>query len=391
MTYPTPGAPPSPGQRPPPNPPGGRRTPAGPGSAGPGPAGPYRPVARSEIAAAIPEGSRRARTQHEVLRRLGEDPDLALLRCDRARNVAEAARVIARRASWLTRLSRPVIACGACRRGGDCRGLGPRRAWCLIRAAAISLSTWKAARRWLELHGYLGTVRGGWTPLLRASALIDEQAPNEAALYVLCVPRRRPKDQPPVVHAPVTRPLTPSRSEGGNYPARDPGKDLPHEAAKGSPAWIVAYLRRQVAELRRGPGSTLSDRGVLALARPFLAARWSPADLAKAISHDPVRGVHLCRIAGVREPGAWLAWRLSRWTTDPSGVWAAFRRLGHWNYQDWPVPLASPGQRELARAAAEAEQRRQVLAPACAPAADPHAWAEKIRAGWKSRPRPERK
>ncbi len=313
-------------------------------------AGPYRPLTRREIALAVPAGSRRARGQHEFLTRLGEDPELAQLRADRLRNIAECARIWARFASWTDRTTRPT-------RSRICK------------LAGISVSTFKSARRWLEGHGYLGTVRPGWTPLLRAAALTGPDDPNCAAVYVLCVPRRRPRDTPPVPCEQLTRPLTPSRSEGGTSPAR------PREA-------------KHVAVLRTGPGHKLSDEHVAAIARPFLRAGWTPADLRHAVGHDPAGGVHRFRLASVGSPAHWLAWRLSRWLTEPDVAWQAFRELGRWAYLPAPVPARSPaarawdditpvGQMYLARSRLKAAAARK-------PAAGPHPIAQALREqmGW---------
>ena len=284
----------------------------GPGDrSGEGSPGPYQPLKRAEIARAVPARARRAHGQHEWLTRLGEDPELAQLRADRLRNIAECGRILARYASWGDRTTRPTRAR-------------------ICRLAGVAVSTWKAARRWLEEHGYLGTVRPGWTPALRAAALTSPDDPNSAAVYVLCVPRRRPREESPMTDDQVTRPLTPSRSDGGNVPAREAPKN-------------------PVAVLRQGPGQKLSDEHVAALARPFLVAGWSGADLDFAVHHDPERGRYRMRLAGVLSPAHWLAWRLSRWTTEPDWNWYAFRKRGRWPGQPFPPkPIMSPSQRQWA-------------------------------------------
>ncbi|HEY1622134.1 MAG TPA: hypothetical protein VGG25_31240 [Streptosporangiaceae bacterium] len=338
------------------------------GAAGPEdgePAAPYRPLTRAEIARAVPPGSRRARSQREFLTALSTDPELVSLRSDRSHNIAEVARILARHASWITRTSRPT-----------------RQLVCKL--ARISPSTWKAARRWIEAHGYLGTVRRGWTAMLRAASLVDEE-PNEAATYVLCVPEKKRETRIPLPGQRVTRPLTPSRREEVLPPARDAA----NSAGDGQAIGIVAHLRQQVAELGRGPGRNLTDRHVLAVGRPFLAARYSPGDLAFAIGHDPVHGRHRIALGGVKSPAAWLAYRLSRWTGDPDRAFAAWKRLGHWDYDDWPVPVASPSVRRAqaaeASAAAQAARRASLAA---AHRTDPAPFAARIREqlGWTRKP-----
>jgi hypothetical protein len=309
------------------------------------PAGPYRPLTRREIAQAVnrlPVPARRATGQHEFLKRLGEDPELAQLRADRARNIAECARILARYASWVDRTTRPT-----------------RERICKL--AGFALSTWKAARRWLEQHGYLGTVREGRTVLFMSavlSALADgnaEEQPNEAAVYVLCVPRQKPGREPVVAGEEKTRPLTPSRSEGGTSPAR-PRED------------------NRVAPLRKGPGSRLSEAHVASIARPFTAAGWTAADLEHAIGYPPAGNRHSFRLANVGSPAHWLAWRLSRWTTEPDVCWQAFRELGRWPHLPVPVPLRSPAlraedhlvpvsERYLERNRAKAAAMRNALGP----------------------------
>jgi hypothetical protein len=325
----------------------------------------YRPLTRREIAVAVPAGSRRARGQVEFLHTLGTDPELAQLRADRLRNIAEISRVLARFASWRDRTTRPTRAR-------------------ICRLAAVSVSTFKTARQWLEQHGYLGTVRQGRTAALRAAVLVDADTPNEAAVWVLCVPRQKPRQPLPVPSEPVTRPLTASRSEAVKAPAREAQKDA--RIDDGSPAFVVAYLRSQVAELARGPGHKLSERYVLAISRPFLAARWSPADLAFAIGHDPVRGRHRIRLANVRQPAHWLAWRLSRWLEQPERAFTAYKGRGHWDHEEWPVPVGSPSSARAA--AAEADRQAQAARRAQLAAAartDPAPFADRIRQqlGWK--------
>lgn len=325
------------------------------------PACPWQPVTPREIALAVPQCGRRARSQGEFLRALARDQELAQLRADRQRNIRACARVLARYASWADRTTRPT-----------------RQRICKL--ARVVVSTWKAVRRWLEDHAYLGTVREGWTDLGRRPIVLEH--PNEAAIYVLCVPRDKPKHPVVVPGQERIHPLSRSRSERGIAPARElPRTPLSDD---GSPAYVVAYLRSQVAELGRGPGKSLTDRALLAIARPFLAARWSPADLAYAIGHDPVRA-HRAPLRTVAHPSSWLAWRLSRWTADPVIAWAGWQRYGRWDHDAWPVPGPSPTARVVAEAAAARAASEQHLRRR--PGADPAPFASRIREalGWKPR------
>ncbi len=349
----------------------GRRGPGGLArrAAPPGRPGPHAPLTRLEIAAAVAAGSRRAPGQRHWLDLLERDEQLAGLRADRQSSIRRAARVLARRASWTQRTVRPVICCAACRAGGDCRGVQ----WpCLRRAARIALSTWRMARRWLEEHGYLGTVRGGYVWAWQHTVLSGaEEAPNDAAVYVLTEPVAAGQRR--------TRPLTAVRRTVVHTHARERAVDSPGATPGsdgGAAAAVIRHLRAQLAVLGRGPARRLSDRYLLALGRPMLAAGWSPADLAHAIGHDPVAGRrHQAPASGVASPAAWLAWRLSRWMRDPDAAWAAWHRLGRWDWSGdpatWPVPGLSPSARVAAAASAASRRLRAVLPhrPGAAPTA----------------------
>lgn len=147
-------------------------------------------------------------------------------------------------------------------------------------------------------------------------------------------------------------------------------------------------MRREVAELQRGPGRTLSERYVLSLSRPWLAAGWSAADLAFALNHDPGKGQHRKRTALVRDPSHWVAWRLSRWTRHPGDDFAAYKQLGHWSFTNWPEPIASPSAQraeQAERIRKEQAARRADFDAAAAGRTDPAPFAAAIRArlGWK--------
>jgi hypothetical protein len=306
---------------------------------------------RGEIARAVPGNSRRVQSQPAFLAACATEPDLGMASLRHQHNLMEFARILARHAAWDTRCTRPT-----------------RQRVCA--AAGFSVSTYKACRRWWEARGYLGTVREGWTPLLRAASLVDGDE-NAAAIYVLCVPRKR-LAAPPLPKCPVTRPLTRSRRELVHPYARDPGAQVKVKGGKAA-ARAATHFPAQVAALRKGPGQTLSDAWIAHIARPFLAAEWSPGDLTHAVEHKREGGRHNGWLRNVRNPAAWLAWRLSHWL-DPEGK-----------------PYPSPSQ---ARAAAAAELRaaqdaeRAERGELAARRAEPAAYAAAIRAqfGWKRRP-----
>jgi hypothetical protein len=338
----------------------------------PGPASPYEPVTPLEIVRAVdvlPVPARRARGQREWMHALARDAELAELRADRQRNIRKVAQVLARHASWADRTTRPT-----------------RALICAL--AGISLSTWKACRRWLERHGWLGTVRQGRTQLavrittaILNAVLGEDDKPNEAAIYVLCVPApagQDPRRPSAATHQHETRPLTPARSAGVKAPARQqtaPGEN-PGTDQGQSPLSVIRYLREQLAELGRGPGRRLSDRRLYALARPMLAAGWSPADLAFALNHHPAEGRY-GYVQDIREPAHWIAARLSAWMRDPEGARAGNTRHGRWDWSGdpntWPLAALSPSARRAAAHSADVRAGQQLpdyRAGASAPSAE---------------------
>jgi len=56
----------------------------------------------------------------------------------------------------------------------------------------MSVSTYKRCSRWWRARGYAAIVRPGWTPALRAMALVSPQDHNERQVLVLCLPRKKP-------------------------------------------------------------------------------------------------------------------------------------------------------------------------------------------------------
>ncbi len=310
---------------------------------------------RAEIARAIPRGSRRARSQAEALRALAVDEELAGLRADRARNIREAWRILVRHASWADRTTRPTRA-RLCAQAGICE------------------STWKACRRWLERRGYLGTVVYGTTAYMHGPlALANLEARNDAAVYILAIPLRKAPIRAPATTATLlTRPPTDVRRTSVQSPARAESQE------QGGPASGRTHpLPPAALSLRKGPGESLTDGWVAYLARPFLAAGWSGADLSWAVDHDPELGQHRFTLRTVRHPAAWLRWRLSRWLGEDGA----------------PRPAPSAIRADAAgRIRAAAQQRRAQQAAAVAAASpDVRGRAAEIRQhmGW--RKPPERK
>jgi hypothetical protein len=315
-----------------------------------------RPVSRAEIALAInrsPVPARRAR-QRQYLEALARDAELAGLRADRQRNIREIARILARYASWRDSTTRPTRAR-------------------LCELARVSVSTWKAARRWLEAHGYLGLVRGGRTPWLRAGVLVDDGAENEAAIFVLAIPRSKTAPGPAGASLPArTRPLSPSDRTVVKVRARTESQDQEEDSARAE-----THFRRRVAGVERiSAGQGISEGWVSHLVGPFLAAGWAWRDLSYTLDHEPAGTPYRLSLKAVRAPRAWLAWRLSQWI-GPDGQ-----------------PMASPTELRASGAAAiaaEQQARRAAAAELAAGRVDPgpHAAAIRDRLGWRPRSRGE--
>jgi hypothetical protein len=313
-------------------------------------------VGRAEIARAVPPGSRRLRgrrIERLLVDELAVDEELLQRRADFRAHVLDVARWLARHASYEDGTTRP----------------GRRR---ICELAGISVSTFKACRRWLAAHHYLATVREGITQQFsRAWALLDENAPGEAAVYVLALPRRKPQPgNAPAPSSQITRPPTGSRSESVPRPAREaPGEGETGPAfGRAHPPGPVAAV---AAALRKHAGQGITDGWVSHLAGPFLAAGWTGPDVLWAVDHDPLGAQHRLS-AVIRHPAGWLRWRLAQWL-GPDGQ-----------------PLASAReQRARARAAAAADRAAYAAAFAAAAArrVDPAGPAAAIRAalGWRPR------
>lgn len=300
---------------------------AGPPNRSPGPL---------DIARAIPAGCRRARSQRAFLAALGADPRLAGLRADARRTVLELARIWARHADWHTMTS-------WCPRARMCAEVGSSR----DPSRPLSVSTYKTARRQLEELGYLALLSQGWTSALRSGVLDDGS--GVSAVFVLTMPRRKPRLAPPAEQSPVNRPLACPDVVGSKAPARA------REARAGNPPpgdpwprWLAPQNRTDalaaatVVRGRAGLLSQLSAEHWRAIIRPFAAAGYSPGDILQALDAEPGGRSHGYRTR-VRHVAGWARHRLSLWL-DPLGV-----------------PLPAPSQRreaERGRVRAEQSARR---------------------------------
>ncbi len=277
----------------------------------------------------MPPGSRRARSQREALRAGLACPDLAAVRADRRASLEAWWRIHVGYASWGGE-NRPPRSTTQPTRDRVCRRAGTgRHSYAGNSRSAIgggtpppmSLSTYKACRRWWENRGYIAIVRPG------ARAETDD-GHNERQVYVLCVPRRKRHTRPRSCGGTVIRPLSRScLQEIEKIPARasDVGPPRPPETRQG--------LLRAV-----------SDGWWAHLTRPF--AGWTTGDITHAVDYLPDGRQHRYWLGSVRHPAGWLRWRLSHWI-GPDGR-----------------PLPSPAQlRERERQRIRAEQARRRAEP----------------------------
>jgi hypothetical protein len=314
------------------------------------------------VAQAIPAGSRRCADQRAALRALAADPELAQRRADFGHHVAEVYRFLIRHADWRTALTVPG-------RANVCRAV--------VRSCTgqpISASTFKRCRAWLEEHGYLGTVTGGWTPMLSAAVLTDPEARNLAPVYVVTIPRRprpdRPERRPARLHDGSNEPLPLLPKARVRTHARgcaredDEKQNNEDHASRGLTSKTSAQsrwsLRRRPENRAEGQSAAealqdhhrvlarISAAYVRHLARPFVAAGWTPADVGHALNYEFGGAQHRFSMATVGNAGAWARARLARWL-GPDGV---------------PLPSASQQRaaRDDAARAQSAEQQTRTAA-----------------------------
>jgi hypothetical protein len=324
-------------------------------------------LSRTEVARAVPCGSRRTWSQPEALRRGLSCPDLAGVRADFRGHLEDWWRIHVCHASWAGH-DRPP------------RGISePTRAR-VCELAGMSASTYKACRRWWEERGYVAIVRRGSTPGLRPAALASPADGNVRQAYVLCVPREKRPAPRRAALRPLTRPLSKSRRDSDRFPAR--------EAAAGEKEGRPEPgMAPRPPMLYRGPLRGLTDGWWAHVTAPFAA--WSASDIVWAVDHLPGGRQHRTRTANVRHPAGWLRWRLSHWlspdgTAMPSPsqqrVAAAERHRAYLERRDRELGLA--GRAEALRAAGGYESavpapQADWVPPRCAhrPGPRPAGWA----------------
>jgi hypothetical protein len=282
-----------------------------------------------EIFAAVPRGHRRARSQRAWLDHVKAHPDYLALRSDRQANWREIIGILALRADWTDRTTRPT--------------------WPLIaREAHVSRATVARCIAWLIARGLLGVVESGTTPMFRCGVLygLDPDAENRAAEYVLTVrtpPPRRRRSSPSCESGGQTQTETPSLSRNGtrSTPTRARAADTSHPGrlavrpeTRTEMRIAAEALQQRVPLLRE-----LSAEHLRHLLRPYWAvAGWTPADVLHCLDHRP-DGRQQPYSDRVRYVPGWIRYRLSAWH-DADGM-----------------PMSSPSQlREQHRCRIRAEQ-----------------------------------
>lgn len=333
----------------------------------------------SEIMRVIGAGVRRTRDQLEAIDAAASCPDLAGVRGDFAEHLIGWYRVHVLHASWggtdggLARAPRGVTSPGR------------RRVCQLLR---ISVTTYKRCRRWWEQRGYIAVVRPGWTPDLSPGILrLPGREHNTTQAYVLTVPvrvprkARRPGNANPTD---LTGPL--SLFSNRQHPKKAAGKKSTRET--GASCCYQGSLQ-QLDPSKASTRDRSLQRGVLArvcdacwhrLTRRF--ADLPPATMLYVIDHYPGGQPHAGTDDRVRNPAAWLHWRLSHWT-GPDGTrkptpreQAADRARLHRQQQAERRAQAD----RTAAAAASAEAQRSAAASAAALLAASSAEAAKVMA-----------
>jgi hypothetical protein len=284
-------------------------------------------LSRAEIARAVPAGSRQIKSQLEALRCGLACPDLANVRSDFREHLQCWWRIHVNHASW----------------GGEGRPppgtTEPTRAR-VCELSGMSVSTYKACRRWWADRGYVAIARPGWTPALRPAALVSPDDHNIRQAYVLCLPRKRCPAPPRSPARTLSRPLSQSRRDLDRFPARE------GQTRKTGKADQTSRTDRPPV-LRRGPLAALTGGWWIHITAPFAA--WSATDLVWAVDHLPGGRQHRTRITNVRHAAGWLRWRLSHWlgadgTALPSPTQqrteAALRHREYLAGRERHVPLA---------------------------------------------------
>lgn len=267
------------------------------------------------IADAIPGGSRLARDQKEWLLTALALVDAQPWYRSRKRAYAEMIRQLARFMDWQRKTSRPGHAA-------------------LGHASGRSADTVGRCVAWLQSAGLAGLVDGGWTPDLKPASLREPGETNQAALYVLTVPKKSESAPPPdsplsefadlsrLSHQKVLAPRTREAARDSDRPAaglsmsRTPGREhgpdrlqrwplgrKPENRDDGECA--ARALQERLPVLGR-----ISARYLRSLTMRYYAAGWTPLDVIAALDYDRHGRQH-----GYRDPirhlAGWIRARLA--------------------------------------------------------------------------------
>lgn len=235
---------------------------------------------------------------------LEEHPDLASLRADALRNL--------RAVAW-------ALATEARGDGTSCP------TWSLIIArTGLAWRTVGRHLRWLQDRELLTTLETG--------SRDPETGETRAAVYALTQPAppmtRAPLDEvsASVVDLPVHENGTPRCSPVGRTPNAGTRETSSTSTAASRPGWSLtrpATTRQERLELvRRLQAEQLtlrpaSERALRSILRPWLEAGWTIADVEHALNRRP-DDTSWTYEAAVRDPVAWLRWRMRPWTGHPA-------------------------------------------------------------------------
>lgn len=304
-----------------------------------------KPPTRREILAAVPDGSVRLKGRRAGRRWLdaltGFCPQLAALKANGRETHLAFAGALAGRVSW-----------------ADGTTFHSREARC--QAASRGQTAWKVFRRHLEAWdgGWLGTVRPGRIYYLPETG----ETRHDAAVYVLCIPRpvvrkiavwrrrRWPwlKRRPPTGEPSVSN--TESRAARSDLHRRDgppSGRAQPPDRPRNADLAAGSGAAGEMARvLRHAAGQPVTDGWCGWFARRYLAAGWTPADLAEALRRVPPRSQWPYALRILRPQQALMFWLRS----TPARHWA----------DDWLAMRPGPARVRARTARADrAEQRRR--------------------------------
>jgi hypothetical protein len=311
-----------------------------------------RPPGTAEVLRAVPRGSRRLLGKH--IHRLALDgasmhPAICRLYANRRDHVLGVLGQLAHHAVY-----------------EDGTAMLPRQR--LAAELGISISTWQRCYRILHSAGFLGLVRPG-----RCYHDGQGNTRNDAAVYVICAPKRifsylrkkglerrrarlRPKSDPPTGEPTVLidtarAALSPGPEEQLGPPSGRADMASPRNAglAAGSTAG-----RAMAEALRQAGGPDLTDGWCGHITRPYLQAGWTAGDLWHAVTHMSLDGEFTDVVITTRRRQVLQSWLEAFWL-------------------DGGVPRQSPSQRRAAAAAelrehqAAEQARRAELAAAARP------------------------